>query len=85
MHYKCPDCGRVTSFERRHRTFAERLRTWASTHRPHACSECGKEVLIDVHYREHKDALFATWLVLGGLLLIGTLATFLVRAGSTAY
>lgn len=85
MHHKCLACGVVTLFERRHRTFAERLRTWASTRRPHDCSECGKEMLIDVHYREPKDVWFGFWLVLASLLLLGTLAAFLVRISSTAH
>jgi hypothetical protein len=85
MHHRCPNCGKVTAFERRHRTFAERLRTWASTYRPHDCSECGKQMLLDVHYREAKDGWFGLWVVLGGLLLIGTFATVLLGVSPRAH
>ena len=85
MHYKCPSCGIVTEFDRRHRTFVERLKTWASTNRPHDCSECGREVLIDVHYREPKDVWFALWTVLAGLLTFGALSALIARLGASPH
>jgi|GEM_PF-5517948 len=77
MYYKCPACDRLTRFERHKRTSWQRLKTWASTFRPHSCNECGKEMSIDVHYREPKDAWFAALVVMAGGLLISAFAALL--------
>ncbi|WP_146165944.1 hypothetical protein [Stenotrophobium rhamnosiphilum] len=77
MHHQCPACGVVTAFERRRRTFAERVKTLRTTYRPHQCTECDKEIMIDVHSRDAKDIWLGTSIAITGLVLCGGLVEIL--------
>ncbi|MES2489996.1 MAG: hypothetical protein V4607_09395 [Pseudomonadota bacterium] len=78
MHHQCPACGVATAFERRKRTFTERIRTLRTTFRPHECSECDKEIMIDVHARDAKDIWLGASIALSGFVMLGGLVAIRV-------
>lgn len=62
-----------TLFNRRERNFSERLKTFHSTSRPHACDECGRETMIDIGHREPKDFYITVSAAAAGLLMLSVL------------